>query len=133
MTKILFIKSIRPADDEQLGKKPGEEAQEPAGGAVKPEPSQKPQQGQEKPQGEPGAGAQGADKPEPGEGEGDAEFGPHNVEAGHHVAFHAGEFKGAGKVTASGEDGCTVSDKSGREHRVHWHEVKGHHDGAAQA
>jgi hypothetical protein len=134
MTKIVFFKSIRPADEkERLGAKPDEAAQEPAGGAVpaqeKPEPKPQPQDGQqpqepkEKPQGEPGEGE--------GEGEGEPEgFGPHNVEAGHHVAFHAGEFKGAGKVTAAGEDGCTVADKSGREHRVHWHEVKGHHDGA---
>jgi hypothetical protein len=130
MTKIVFFKSIRPADEkEQLGAKPGETAQEPAGDAAaaaqkpapaqEPQEAQEPQQPQEKPQGEPGDG----------EGEPDG-FGPHNVEAGHHVAFHAGEFKGAGKVTAAGEDGCTVADKSGREHRVHWHEVKGHHDGA---
>ena len=54
-------------------------------------------------------------------------FGPHNVEVGHHVAFQAGEFKGSGKVQKCGEDGCTVSDKTGREHRVHWSEVSGHH------
>lgn len=129
MSKIVFFKSIRPADDkERLGAKPGEDAQEPAGdasaAAQKPAPAQQPQAAekpQQKPEGEPSEG----------EGEGEqGEFGPHNVEAGHHVAFHAGEFKGAGKVTAAGEDGCTVADKSGREHRVHWHEVKGHHDGA---
>jgi hypothetical protein len=128
MTTIVFFKSIRPADDkEQLGAKPGEKPQEPAGDAAaaaqKPAPKEAPQAAQ-KPQGEPREGGEGE---EGGEG-----FGPHNVEAGHHVAFHAGEFKGAGKVTASGEDGCTVADKSGREHRVHWHEVKGHHDGAAE-
>lgn len=54
-------------------------------------------------------------------------FGPHNVEEGHHVAFTAGAFKGRGKVAAAGEDGCTVCDETGREHRVHWHEVTGHH------
>jgi hypothetical protein len=128
MSKIVFFKSIRPADEkERLGAKPGEEAQEPAGdaeaAAQKPEQKQPPQ-GEPKPQGEPPSG-------EEGEGEGEDGFGPHNVEAGHHVAFHAGEFKGAGKVTAAGEDGCTVADKSGREHRVHWHEVKGHHDAGA--
>lgn len=76
-----------------------------------------------------------------GEGDGDAtdpaaggaQYGPHNVEPGHHIAFAAGEFKGAGKVTASGEDGCTAKDKTGREHRVHWHEVTGHNDAAAGA
>lgn len=81
------------------------------------------------PDGAPPAGAPGDDAP----GSDGAAFGPHNVEAGHHVAFQAGDFGSAGKVTATGEDGCTVQDKSGREHRVHWHEVKGHHDGAAAA
>lgn len=57
-------------------------------------------------------------------------FGPHNVEVGHHVAFRAGEFRGAGKVASAGDDGCTVADKTGREHRVHWSEVTGHNPGA---
>jgi hypothetical protein len=135
MSKIVFFKSIRPADEkERLGAKPGEEAQEPAGdaeaAAQKPEPKQPPQ-GEPKPQGEPQKPQGEPPSGEEGEGEGEDGFGPHNVEAGHHVAFHAGEFKGAGKVTAAGEDGCTVADKSGREHRVHWHEVKGHHDAGA--
>ena len=60
----------------------------------------------------------------------DSGYGPHNVEVGHHVAFTAGDFKGAGKVSACGEDGCTVADKTGREHRVHWSEVTGHNQGA---
>lgn len=68
---------------------------------------------------------------QPGAADAGQAFGPHNVDAGHHVAFEAGEFSGAGKVTATGEDGCTVQDKTGREHRVHWHEVKGHNDGVA--
>jgi len=37
-----------------------------------------------------------------------------------------GAFHGAGKVASAGEDGAVVSDHSGREHRIHWHEVKGH-------
>jgi oxalate decarboxylase/phosphoglucose isomerase-like protein (cupin superfamily) len=51
------------------------------------------------------------------------------VEEGHHVAFKAGSFKGAGKVTAKGKDGCVVKDKTGREHNIHWHELTGHHTG----
>jgi len=54
------------------------------------------------------------------------DFGPHNVEAGHHVAFAAGAFVGAGKVAATGRDGVTVEDEARREHRVHWREVTGH-------
>ena len=54
------------------------------------------------------------------------DFGPHNVEAGHHVAFAAGAFVGAGKVAATGRDGVTVEDEERREHRVHWREVTGH-------
>lgn len=64
----------------------------------------------------------------PGAGdEPSAEFGPDSVAEGDHVAFHAGEFKGAGKVHAVGEDGVTVADGAGRKHQVHWHEVKGIH------
>jgi hypothetical protein len=54
------------------------------------------------------------------------EFGPHNVEAGHHVAFRAGAFSGSGEVTATGRDGLVVRDGTGREHRVHWRECTGH-------
>lgn len=84
------------------------------------------------------AGDDGGDATDPsmvanGGGDGGAKFGQHNVEAGHHVAFQAGEFKGAGKVSATGADGCTVSDGTGREHRIGWHEVTGHHDAAAAA
>lgn len=57
---------------------------------------------------------------------GTGEFGDHNVKVGHHVAFKAGSYSGAGKVTASGKDGLHVEDSSKREHRVHWHEVTGH-------
>ncbi len=56
-----------------------------------------------------------------------AEFGPESIGEGDHVAFHAGEFKGAGKVHAVGEDGVTVADGAGRKHQVHWHEIKGKH------
>ena len=54
------------------------------------------------------------------------DFGPHNVEAGHHVAFSAGAYTGAGKVAATGRDGLTVEDDKRREHRVHWREITGH-------
>lgn len=53
-------------------------------------------------------------------------FGPETVEAGHHVAFKAGDFSGSGKVTSTGRDGLCVTDSSSREHRVHWREVTGH-------
>lgn len=54
------------------------------------------------------------------------EFGPDSVEEGHHVTFKAGAFVGSGKVATTGEDGLTVTDPDGRDHRVHWHEVTGH-------
>jgi len=54
------------------------------------------------------------------------DFGPHNVEAGHHVAFKAGALAGTGEVAATGRDGLTVRDSTNREHRVHWREVTGH-------
>lgn len=54
------------------------------------------------------------------------DFGPHNVEAGHHVAFKAGALAGSGQVAATGRDGLTVRDSTNREHRVHWREVTGH-------
>lgn len=63
---------------------------------------------------------------QPGDCGEECEYGPHNVKPGHHIAFEAGAFHGAGKVASSGEDGAVVSDHSGREHRIHWHEVKGH-------
>lgn len=54
------------------------------------------------------------------------DFGPHNVEKGHTVAFKAGSFVGSGKVESVGKHGVTVSDDDARDHRVHWHEVTGH-------
>lgn len=54
------------------------------------------------------------------------DFGPHNVEQGHHIAFAAGSFTGSGKVSATGRDGLTVEDSARREHRVHWREITGH-------
>ena len=57
------------------------------------------------------------------------EFGKHNVGEGDTVAFSAGAFDGSGEVTAAGEHGPTVKDATGREHRVHWHEVTGHTPG----
>jgi hypothetical protein len=57
------------------------------------------------------------------------EFGKHNVGEGDTVAFNAGAFAGSGEVIAAGEHGPTVKDDTGREHRVHWHEVTGHQPG----
>jgi hypothetical protein len=54
------------------------------------------------------------------------DFGQHNVAVGHHVAFAAGSYVGAGKVAATGRDGLMVADDKRREHRVHWREVTGH-------
>jgi hypothetical protein len=48
------------------------------------------------------------------------------VKKGHHISFKAGDFCGEGKVTSTGKDGCTCQDSTGRDHRVHWHEVTGH-------
>ncbi len=60
------------------------------------------------------------------------DFGPETVKPGHHVAFSAGSFTGAGKVSAVGQDGLTVEDSGRREHRIHWREVTGHHAGEAK-
>lgn len=70
---------------------------------------------------------------EAGGDDGGAEYGPDTVQVGAHVAFAAGEFKSAGEVTAAGEDGCTVKDRTGREHRVRWEEVTGMQDAAQPA
>jgi hypothetical protein len=59
----------------------------------------------------------------------ESKFGPDTVQKGHKVAFKAGTFVGGGKVSSTGKDGLTVQDDDAREHRVHWHEVTGHHDG----
>lgn len=48
------------------------------------------------------------------------------VKKGHHVTFKAGDFTGSGKVKSTGKDGLNCEDESGRDHRVHWHEVTGH-------
>jgi len=61
------------------------------------------------------------------------EFGPHNVSEGDNVAFTAGAFNGSGEVSAAGEHGATVADDTGREHRVHWHEVTAHTPGKKKA
>lgn len=70
-----------------------------------------------------GDGAEGADDAAGGAGEG--EFGPDSVSPGDFVAFTAGDFQGSGKVSACGEHGCTVTDKSGRDWPIHWDEVTG--------
>ncbi len=60
------------------------------------------------------------------------QFGKHNVAEGDSVSFSAGEFSGSGAVTAAGEHGATVTDKTAREHRIHWHEVTGHKPAAGK-
>ena len=82
------------------------------------------------PGGEPDGDEGGEDVDGDGDGQG-GEFGPDSVNAGNYVAFTAGDFQGAGKVSAVGDDGCTVTDKSGRAHRVHWNEITGNHPAAA--
>ena len=52
-------------------------------------------------------------------------YGTHNIEEGDSIKFKAGDFEGAGKVKSVGADGATVTDESGRDHAVHWHEVAG--------
>ncbi len=71
-----------------------------------------------------GSAQPGADQP-PGEDGAAGEFNPETVPVASHVAFSAGSFLGKGEVTAVGEDGCTVKDASGREHRIRWDEVTG--------
>jgi hypothetical protein len=128
--QVLFFKAARtkarPLDDETKGKEDeGAELEADQSADAKGEPaSEKESDGKGQQEGDQDQqdGDQGGD---PGLGEG---YGPHNVEEGHHVAFTAGSFKGRGRVCAAGDDGCTVSDETGREHRVHWHEVTGHHE-----
>lgn len=55
-----------------------------------------------------------------------AGYGTHNLGPGDEISFEAGDFKGEGKIVASGRKGATVTDKSGRQHKVDWTEVRGH-------
>lgn len=57
-------------------------------------------------------------------------YGTHNIEVGDTLKFKAGEFEGAGKVKSAGADGAVVTDESGRDHNVHWHEVAGFNRGS---
>lgn len=52
-------------------------------------------------------------------------YGTHNIEEGDSLSFKAGDFSGSGKVKSIGKDGAVVTDASGRDHNVHWHEVSG--------
>lgn len=74
-------------------------------------------------------GAPGADEGADGSG---SEYNAESVPVGSHVAFAAGAFMGAGEVTAVGDDGATVKDKSGREHRIRWDEITGLQGGGEQ-
>jgi len=59
-----------------------------------------------------------------------AKYGTHNVDEGDSIKFTAGSFEGAGKVKSVGQDGATVTDESGRDHNVHWHEMHGRAGGS---
>lgn len=135
MRHIVFLKAIRAPNEEQ-------DDDAPMGAAGKAAPKKGKAGGKKKLAGEsPDYEVDASDPAGTAEGQADAEsgqqaedkdaipegFGPHNVEEGHHIAFKAGEFMGKGKVAAKGDDGCTVADKTGREHRIHWSEVTGHH------
>jgi predicted ABC-type ATPase len=52
-------------------------------------------------------------------------YGTHNMEEGDSIHFKAGEFAGSGTIKLVGKDGATVTDESGRDHNVHWHEITG--------
>ena len=52
-------------------------------------------------------------------------YGHHNMQEGDSIGFKAGDFAGKGKIKSVGQDGATVTDQSGRDHQVHWHEVTG--------
>ena len=54
-----------------------------------------------------------------------ASYGHHNMNEGDSISFKAGDFAGKGKIKSVGQDGATVTDQSGRDHQVHWHEVTG--------
>lgn len=54
-----------------------------------------------------------------------AKYGHHTVEQGDSIQFIAGAFRGSGTVKSIGKDGATVTDETGRDHRVHWPEVIG--------
>lgn len=80
-----------------------------------------------------GPGRKSAAPPEDTPPERDAEdirgsahgYGTHNIEEGDAIKFKAGDFEGGGKVKSAGKDGAVVTDASGRDHNVHWHEVTG--------
>lgn len=59
----------------------------------------------------------------------ESSYGHHNMSEGDSISFKAGDFTGSGKVKLVGQDGATVTDKSGRDHQVHWHEVVGRGEG----
>lgn len=62
-----------------------------------------------------------------------AGYGTHNLEAGDHVSFKNGEHTGAGKIHAIGQDGATVHDSEGGEHRVRHDQITGHTPAAGTA
>ncbi len=49
-----------------------------------------------------------------------------DMKHGDSVEFQAGNAKGNGEIVASGKDGATVKDQSGREHKVHWDDLTDH-------
>jgi predicted ABC-type ATPase len=73
-----------------------------------------------------GGDAGGADGDD-GEAGAEHGYGTHNLRPGDHVQFEAGDFSGEGEIVgAPGRDGAYVRDKSGRDHRVLWSEVRAH-------
>ncbi len=52
-------------------------------------------------------------------------YGTHNLEPGDRVNFEKDGQPADGEITAAGKDGATVKTEHG-EHKVYWHEVKGH-------
>lgn len=59
----------------------------------------------------------------------EAQQGAAPAQAGQHVAFRNGEFRGHGRVAASGEHGVTVQDQKGGQHRVLHDQITHHWSG----
>lgn len=126
MTSLVLFKALKKPGTKGLSK-PGD-----------PDKSQPKEKATTKAPAKPGSGAAPGDNPSfvgllavlQERGIGQQSFGPHNVDVGHEAEFSAGEFKGRGEVTATGEHGATVKDSTGREHRVHWPEITGAQPGA---
>lgn len=60
-------------------------------------------------------------------------YGTHHIEPGDSVKFESKDTAGAGKIVALGNDGATVKDADGREHKVIWSEIRHHRPGGGSA